>query len=77
MDTAASPTLDRIRAAGVLRVGTTGDYTDGGAWTRLENAYMFSQNPAMNAYIDAWLAAAFTSGAWHRALGRAMSSHEE
>ena len=22
-----SPTLDRIRAAGVLRVGTTGDYT--------------------------------------------------
>src|SRR5205085_838203 len=23
----ASPTLDRIRAAGVLRVGTTGDYT--------------------------------------------------
>jgi len=27
MTTALSPTLDRIRAAGVLRVGTTGDYT--------------------------------------------------
>ena len=27
MSTTGSPTLDRIRAAGVLRVGTTGDYT--------------------------------------------------
>lgn len=27
MTTSGSPTLDRIRAAGVLRVGTTGDYT--------------------------------------------------
>src|SRR5260221_10921428 len=27
MNTMGSPTLDRIRAAGVLRVGTTGDYT--------------------------------------------------
>jgi cyclohexadienyl dehydratase len=27
MDTTLSPTLDRIRKAGVLRVGTTGDYT--------------------------------------------------
>src|SRR6266851_3177806 len=27
MSTTGSPTLDRIQAAGVLRVGTTGDYT--------------------------------------------------
>jgi cyclohexadienyl dehydratase len=44
-------------------------------WTRLEKAYMFAQDPAMKAYIDAWLAAAFESGQWHRALDRAMSRH--
>jgi len=44
-------------------------------WTRLEKAYMFAQDPAMKAYIDAWLAAAFASGQWQRALDRAMSAH--
>ena len=42
-------------------------------FTRLEKAYMFAQDPAMKAYIDAWLAAAFASGQWERALDRAMS----
>jgi cyclohexadienyl dehydratase len=42
-------------------------------FTRLEKAYMFAQDPAMKAYIDAWLAAAFASGQWQRALNRAMS----
>ena len=45
-------------------------------WTRLEKAYMFTRDPAMKAYIDAWLAAAFASGQWQRALDRAMSIRE-
>jgi len=44
-------------------------------FTRLEKAYMFAQDAAMKAYIDAWLGAAFTGGAWRRALDRAMSAH--
>ena len=42
-------------------------------FTRLEKAYMFARDPAMKAYIDSWLAAAFESGQWQRALDRAMS----
>ena len=42
-------------------------------FTRLEKAYMFARNPAMKACIDGWLAAAFESGQWQRALDRAMS----
>ena len=42
-------------------------------FTRLEKAYMFARDPAMKAYIDAWLNAAFASGQWQRALDRAMS----
>src|SRR6267154_1765456 len=30
-------------------------------FTRLEKAYMFARDPAMKAYIDGWLAAAFAS----------------
>src|ERR1700704_1696643 len=45
-------------------------------WTRLEKAYMFARDPAMKSYIDGWLAAAFASGPWQGALGRAMSAHE-
>jgi len=44
-------------------------------FTRLEKAYMFAQDPAIKAYIDDWLGAAFASGAWQRALDRAMSAH--
>jgi cyclohexadienyl dehydratase len=44
-------------------------------WTRLEKAYMFARDPAMKAYIDGWLTAAFASGQWQRALDRAMSAH--
>jgi cyclohexadienyl dehydratase len=44
-------------------------------FTRLEKAYMFAPDPAMKAYIDDWLGAAFASGAWRRALDRAMSAH--
>jgi cyclohexadienyl dehydratase len=44
-------------------------------FTRLEKAYMFAQDPAMKAYVDDWLGAAFASGAWQRALDRAMSAH--
>ena len=44
-------------------------------FTRLEKAYMFARDPAMKAYIDDWLGAAFASGAWQRALDRAMSAH--
>jgi cyclohexadienyl dehydratase len=44
-------------------------------WTRLEKAYMFARDPAMKEAIDAWLAAAFASGQWQRALDRAMSAH--
>jgi cyclohexadienyl dehydratase len=44
-------------------------------WTRLEKAYMFARDPAMKAYIDAWLTAAVVSGQWQRALDRAMSAH--
>ena len=36
---------------------------------------MFARDPAMKAYIDAWLAAAFVSGQWQRALDRAMAPH--
>src|SRR5437763_863861 len=46
-------------------------------FTRLEKAYMFAQDPAMKATIDAWLAAAFANGQWQRALDRAMSAHDE
>jgi cyclohexadienyl dehydratase len=44
-------------------------------FTRLEKAYMFARDPAMKAFIDGWLAAAFESGQWQRALDRAMSAH--
>jgi cyclohexadienyl dehydratase len=44
-------------------------------FTRLEKAYMFARDPALKAFIDCWLAAAFASGAWQRALDRAMSAH--
>jgi cyclohexadienyl dehydratase len=44
-------------------------------FTRLEKAYMFARDPAMKAYIDGWLNAAFASGQWRRALDRAMSAH--
>src|ERR1051326_3426804 len=37
-------------------------------FTRLEKAYLFARDPAMKAYIDAWLAEAFGSGAWQRRL---------
>jgi len=43
-------------------------------FTRLEKAYMFARDPAMKTYIDGWLAAAFASGQWQRALDRAMSA---
>ena len=46
-------------------------------WTRLEKAYMFARDPAMKAYIDGWLTAAFDGGQWQRALDRAMSAHDE
>jgi cyclohexadienyl dehydratase len=45
-------------------------------FTRLEKAYMFARDPAMKAYIDAWLDAAFASGQWQRALDRAITKHE-
>jgi len=45
-------------------------------FTRLEKAYLFARDPAMKAYIDAWLGAAFESGQWQRALDRAMSVHD-
>src|SRR6185437_6811224 len=45
-------------------------------FTRLEKAYMFARDPAMKAYIDAWLSAAFSSGQWQAALSRAMAPHE-
>src|SRR5688572_7702665 len=45
------------------------------AFTRLEKAYMFARDPALKAFIDAWLGDAFASGAWQRALDRAMSGH--
>jgi cyclohexadienyl dehydratase len=44
-------------------------------FTRLEKAYMFARDPALKAFIDGWLGAAFASGAWQRALDRAMSAH--
>ena len=44
-------------------------------WTRLEKAYMFACDPAMKSAIDDWLAAAFASGQWQRALDRAMAAH--
>jgi cyclohexadienyl dehydratase len=43
-------------------------------FTRLEKAYMFARDPALKAFIDCWLGAAFASGAWQRALDRAMSA---
>ena len=45
-------------------------------FTRLEKAYMFARDPGMKSYIDGWLAAAFASGQWQRALDRAMSAHD-
>jgi cyclohexadienyl dehydratase len=44
-------------------------------FTRLEKAYMFARDPALKAFVDRWLEAAFVSGAWQRALDRAMSAH--
>ena len=44
-------------------------------FTRLEKAYMFARDPALKSFIDGWLEAAFASGAWQRALDRAMSAH--
>ncbi len=44
-------------------------------FTRLEKAYMFARDPALKAFIDGWLDAAVASGAWQRALDRAMSGH--
>ena len=44
-------------------------------FTRLEKAYMFARDPGLKAFIDSWLSAAFASGAWQRALDRAMSAH--
>jgi cyclohexadienyl dehydratase len=44
-------------------------------FTRLEKAYMFARDPVLKAFVDRWLAAAFASGAWQRALDRAMSAH--
>jgi len=44
-------------------------------FTRLEKAYMFARDPAFKEFVDGWLAAAFLSGAWQRALDRAMSGH--
>jgi cyclohexadienyl dehydratase len=43
-------------------------------FTRLEKAYMFARDPALKAFIDDWLGAAFASGAWERALERARSA---
>jgi cyclohexadienyl dehydratase len=45
-------------------------------FTRLEKAYMFARDPAMKTYIDAWLAAAFSSGQWQATLDRAMAPHK-
>lgn len=45
-------------------------------FTRLEKAYMFARDAAMKDYIDAWLSAAFASGAWQAALDRAMAAHQ-
>ena len=44
-------------------------------FTRLEKAYMFARDTAMKAFIDDWLGARIASGAWQRALDRAMSAH--
>lgn len=44
-------------------------------FTRLEKAYMFARDPVLKAFVDRWLEAAFASGAWHRALDRAMAGH--
>jgi hypothetical protein len=38
---------------------------------------MFARDPAMKRFIDDWLAARFASGAWQRALDRAMRAHLE
>lgn len=40
-------------------------------FTRLEKAYMFARDPAMKAYIDAWLEGNFAAGTWQQALDRA------
>ena len=44
-------------------------------FTRLEKAYMFAPRPGAEGYIDDWLGARFASGAWQRALDRAMRAH--
>ncbi len=46
-------------------------------FTRLEKAYMFARDPVMKEFIDGWLAAAFASGDWQRALDRAMSGRPQ
>lgn len=46
-------------------------------FTRLEKAYMFARDPALKAFIDDWLGARFASGAWQRALDRAMAAHRD
>jgi cyclohexadienyl dehydratase len=43
-------------------------------FSRLEKAYMFARDPALKAFIDRWLEAAFASRQWQRALDRAMSA---
>ncbi len=43
-------------------------------FTRLEKAYMFARDPAMKAFIDAWLQRHFADGTWQRALDRAMAA---
>jgi cyclohexadienyl dehydratase len=45
-------------------------------FTRLEKAYFFAPDPAMQQFIDAWLSDRIASGFWRRALDRAMSLEE-
>lgn len=44
-------------------------------FTRLEKAYMFARDPAMKAYVDAWLEGHFAAGTWQQALDRARKAH--
>src|SRR3954468_9201315 len=44
-------------------------------FTRLEKSYMFARDEAMKSFIDSWLGARIASGAWQRALDRALSAH--
>jgi cyclohexadienyl dehydratase len=43
-------------------------------FTRLEKAYLFAGDPALEAFIEAWLGERMASGAWERALARAMAA---